>query len=131
MLLAGDVGGTKTAWAFSVPRHDRLDNRACFAVAGPVVDGRARRTNLPWMPDGLAEELGLASVRIIKDLEAWDSFRYVAHPSTGGHGDSPHDPARDGSAAGSPSPTDRCAILGAVLYDFGSTSTGPPGVFAT
>jgi len=161
MLLAGDVGGTKTALGIfsqeSGPRAplahasyasgdgeslaalvrrflattDLRIDRACFAVAGPVLDGRTKITNLPWVLDerGLAEELGLESVRLINDLEAiaraiptltpgdlhilnqgtpaeggaiaviapgtglgeafltWDSFRYVPHPSEGGHGD--------------------------------------------
>ena len=81
MLLAGDIGGTKTHLAvFSLeagPRmplaeatfasgryssleaivHDFLEqtghraSRASFGVAGPVVRGRATITNLPWVLD--------------------------------------------------------------------------------
>jgi glucokinase len=78
MLLAGDIGGTKTVLALFSPeagphtplkeatfpstRYGRLEaivrefleenetpiDRACFGVAGPVVAGRAEITNLPW-----------------------------------------------------------------------------------
>jgi glucokinase len=81
MLLAGDIGGTKTALALFSPqtgpyrpllkatfpssRYDRLEaivreflshtdmpvERACFGVAGPVVARRAKITNLPWELD--------------------------------------------------------------------------------
>jgi glucokinase len=79
MLLAGDIGGTKTNLAifssetgWRVPyaeatfpsadyssletlvheflaQHDFAIDRASFGVAGPVVAGRANITNLPWM----------------------------------------------------------------------------------
>jgi glucokinase len=78
MLLAGDIGGTKTVLALFAPdtgphaplreatfpsnRYSQLEailreflegasapiERACFGVAGPVVAGRAEITNLPW-----------------------------------------------------------------------------------
>jgi glucokinase len=51
---------------------ERVD-RACFDVAGPVLDGRAKLTNLPWQrldERELAERLGLAQVRLLNDLEA-------------------------------------------------------------
>ena len=104
MLVAGDIGGTKTALAiFSseggphVPlaqakvhsadypslqvivkeflaKAQKPVDRACFAVAGPVIRGRVKTTNLPWLieQDALAEELNLnrQSVRLINDLEA-------------------------------------------------------------
>lgn len=49
----------------------RLDV-ACFDVAGPVADGRARTTNLPWtLEEGaLAAKLGVARVKLLNDLEA-------------------------------------------------------------
>ena len=80
-LLAGDIGGTKTILAlFSLEKgpvqpffevtyqsnaYSGLDAiikdffsqanataaTACFGVAGPVRDGRAIITNLPWQPD--------------------------------------------------------------------------------
>ena len=79
MLLAGDIGGTKTDLAvFSAEggprrplalaeyrsgRYPSLEalvreflaatglpvTWACFDVAGPVIDGRAKVTNLPWI----------------------------------------------------------------------------------
>ena len=70
MLLAGDVGGIKTAL---VRRFlDLPIDRACFAVAEPVFDGRTKITNLTWVLDerDLAEEPGLASEHLINDLEA-------------------------------------------------------------
>ncbi len=46
--------------------------RAAFAVAGPVAGRTARTTNLPWLvdADALERELGIASVRLLNDLEA-------------------------------------------------------------
>jgi glucokinase len=103
LLLAGDVGGTKTVLGifskdhgparplavktypsaafpglealvreFLASVHLRVQ-RACFDVAGPVADGRAKLTNLSWKPlwePALAEALGLRSVRLLNDLEA-------------------------------------------------------------
>ena len=81
MLLAGDIGGTKTDLAiFSheagphaplvqtqvrsadypslqalaaefLKRADMAVEQACFDVAGPVINGRAKITNLPWVID--------------------------------------------------------------------------------
>jgi len=80
MILAGDVGGTKTSLAlyrrearglllnrmgtYRSPEHKGLDpilrdflgggvavERACIGVAGPVEDGRCRLTNLDWEVD--------------------------------------------------------------------------------
>jgi glucokinase len=81
MILAGDVGGTKTTLAifdevdqrlevlekerFSSQDHKSLEaivdifmkdrhrkvQWACFGVAGPVKKGRSRITNLPWVVD--------------------------------------------------------------------------------
>src|SRR5262245_39325781 len=81
MLLAGDVGGTKTDLAVytreggphsphyqaevhsaDYPSLQALQTeilttvkipveRACFDVAGPVTDGHARLTNLSWVMD--------------------------------------------------------------------------------
>ena len=77
MILAGDVGGTKTRLglfhasrnrvllkrALIVPsktyqslesvideflRKDETISAACFGVAGPIVSGSAIATNLPW-----------------------------------------------------------------------------------
>jgi glucokinase len=78
MLLAGDIGGTKTNLALYTPQrglvvqaqatfksadYDSLEavveeflittgaevDRAVFGVAGPVVDGQSATTNLPWV----------------------------------------------------------------------------------
>lgn len=102
LLLAGDVGGTKTHLGIFTPGQGprsplieealpsaaypglselvrdflsraRLKiDRASFGVAGPVVAGRAKITNLPWEISAvsLAQELGLASVKLINDLLA-------------------------------------------------------------
>ena len=102
MLLAGDIGGTKTDLAiFSVEGgpHAPLNQtqvhsadypslqalvteflkdaktsveRACFDVAGPVINGRVKITNLPWVMDeaSLAKDLNLKSVHLMNDLEA-------------------------------------------------------------
>lgn len=102
MLLAGDIGGTKTDLAvFSVEKGPRAPlaqarfksadfpgleaiarkflaeinmpvNRACFAVAGPVIGGGAKLTNLPWKvhEDALREALDFREVYLLNDLEA-------------------------------------------------------------
>jgi glucokinase len=102
MLLAGDVGGTKTAVGiFSVangpyapvaqdvfhsadyPSLESIARKflektrmkvdsASFGVAGPVLGGRVKTTNLPWIVDEtvIARELSLRSVRVLNDLEA-------------------------------------------------------------
>jgi len=43
----------------------------CFAVAGPVIDGRVKATNLPWqMEEGsLAQAIGAPRVKLLNDLE--------------------------------------------------------------
>ena len=45
---------------------------ACFGVAGPVIDGRAQITNLPWTLDeaALAKRTSAARVKLLNDLEA-------------------------------------------------------------
>ena len=102
MLLAGDIGGTKTDLAIYSPEagpHSPIIQaevhsadypslqalvtdflkkvklpveRACFDVAGPVIDGRVKITNLPWMMDeaSLTKELNFKSVHLMNDLEA-------------------------------------------------------------
>jgi glucokinase len=102
MLLAGDIGGTKTELALFAPErgpraplarerfhsasYPGLDaiareflgkvglpaTDACFDVPGPVVDGRANLTNLPWVLEeqALATSLGLESVHLLNDLVA-------------------------------------------------------------
>ncbi|MCU0507502.1 MAG: glucokinase [Anaerolineae bacterium] len=102
MLLAGDIGGTKTVLGvFSTelgPRQPVVEKSypsadygsleeialsflaetglpvesAVFGVAGPVIQGRAEITNLPWvMEEGhLAETLRVRNARLINDLDA-------------------------------------------------------------
>lgn len=102
LLLAGDVGATETALGvFSWERGPRRPlaaatftsasfpgledmaaeflaqsgmpvDRACLGVAGPVLDGTAKITNLPWSVSEhrLATELGLRSARLVNDLVA-------------------------------------------------------------
>jgi glucokinase len=102
VLLAGDIGGTKTELAvFSLEKGARTPlataqlpsgahptlaaavrdflaridfpiRWACFAVAGPVINGAAKVTNLPWQLEAskLARELRLESVELLNDLEA-------------------------------------------------------------
>lgn len=50
------------------PRPDR----ACVAIAGPVVDDAVEVTNLPWRIEAaaLARDLSLPRVRLLNDLEA-------------------------------------------------------------
>ena len=104
MILAGDIGGTKTVISLyarsasgalqnvylqtfpsqnyptletilneyleQAPRH--VLKSACFGVAGAVVMGQCRTTNLPWSLSerGLAETLGIPTVKLLNDLEA-------------------------------------------------------------
>ena len=102
MLLVADIGATKTDVALvasglnprsflSRRRFPSTDYRslsaiarefiaqldapvtqACFDVAGPVVGGRARLTNLPWdvSAEALRQELDLEDVWVINDLAA-------------------------------------------------------------
>lgn len=103
MILAGDVGGTKTLIGLfeldgghlrsvreaTFPSEDfgaleeilqlffRKEHRptlssACFGVAGPVIAGRSKTTNLPWQLDesNLAAELQVPRVKLLNDLEA-------------------------------------------------------------
>lgn len=46
-------------------------DRAVFGVAGPVTDGQARATNLPWVitEAGLQGALGVHEVKLLNDLE--------------------------------------------------------------
>lgn len=53
-------------------RHMQGLNRACFGVAGPVVDGRATITNLPWQMDEskLSDAIVVERVALLNDLAA-------------------------------------------------------------
>jgi glucokinase len=56
--------------AHSIDR--RAIDRTVFGVAGPVLDGTATLTNVPWRIEasGIAVELGIARAGLINDLEA-------------------------------------------------------------
>ena len=49
-----------------------VPKKACFAIAGPVVNNTAKLTNLPWSLDAkrLEQELGISSVSLINDFAA-------------------------------------------------------------
>ena len=109
LLLAGDIGGTKTIlrlvertvkgemnalYEFRYPSGEFPDlvpmveqflteaaiklngalvpEKACFAIAGPVVNNTAKLTNLPWVLDAkrLEQELGISHVSLINDFVA-------------------------------------------------------------
>src|SRR5277367_1724496 len=115
MLVAGDIGGTKTDLAiFSseagphaplaqekvhsanypslqaivrefLAKAQKPVERACFAVAGPVIGGRVKTTNLPWVIEekSLAQELNInrQSVHLLNDLEAIAHAVPIRRPS--------------------------------------------------
>lgn len=47
-------------------------SHASFGVAGPIINGRAKITNLPWIIDetNMVEALGISSVHLLNDLLA-------------------------------------------------------------
>ena len=101
LILAGDIGGTKTNLALyshgktrpvtrviesyssrDAPgletiveqffeKHPASITEVCFAIAGPVIDGRCKTTNLPWdvSERRMARRFGW-NVRLINDLAA-------------------------------------------------------------
>ncbi len=113
MLIAGDIGGTKTDLAiyshesgphaplaqaqFRSADYPSLQAMVLeflarvtmpvavgsFAVAGPVVDGHVRTTNLPWTMDegSIARDLKLRSVHLRNDLEAVAAAVPVLQPA--------------------------------------------------
>ena len=108
MLLAGDIGGTKTNLAiispevgvkkplmektFSSGDYDSLEKLvqefirevpytveyACFGVAGPVVNGKSQITNLPWV---ISEEL-LKEKTGIKEAQLINDLESIAKSIT-------------------------------------------------
>jgi glucokinase len=102
LFLTGDIGGTKTNLALIAPEtgprqplveatfpsntYPNLETivqeflrqtglaveYACFGVAGPVVNGRATITNLPWVMEEkqLAKSLPIRQVVLLNDLAA-------------------------------------------------------------
>ncbi len=101
-VLAGDIGGTKTSLAIYevngtklqslaekkypsadydsldkivelfVKEHTEIPQWACFGIAGPVSNGIAKTTNLPWVIDAqkMADTIGFKKVWLLNDLEA-------------------------------------------------------------
>jgi glucokinase len=101
-LLAGDIGGTKTVLAvfaseigphqpqeersFPSGRYTSLEaivqkyldqvhltvGRACFGVAGPILAGSSKITNLPWIIQeaALKNAFDFTKVTLVNDLEA-------------------------------------------------------------
>jgi glucokinase len=104
LLLAGDIGGTKTilqlvetsdspglhtiyqesyhsadfpdlvpiVQQFLVKANAPIPDKACFAIAGPIVNNTAQLTNLVWFLDTerLQEELGIPHISLINDFTA-------------------------------------------------------------
>ena len=102
LVLAGDIGGTKTnvglffkdkdrpvlkvMETFSssdapdlehiirkfLHKHPAVVSRACFGVAGPVIDGQSKTTNLPWniSQDRIKTQFHFQHVSIVNDLTA-------------------------------------------------------------
>ncbi len=102
LVLAGDIGGTKTNLGLFIrgksrplpevieaypsrdaknlseiikkfiQRHPARIQNACFGIAGPVLNGRSKITNLPWevSQDQLRQHFKWPRVRLINDLEA-------------------------------------------------------------
>lgn len=97
-VLAGDVGGTKTLLRFVAAGGEAIEQRydstawksfddllrdfmkrvespigsACFAVAGPVLDGRTEVTNVGWQIEeaALARTFDIERVSLINDFYA-------------------------------------------------------------
>jgi glucokinase len=100
MILAGDIGGTKTRMglfddSLRPLRHETFlsreysglevvvesflrtlggykPSRACFGIAGPVREGRCETSNLPWVVESveLKKLIEISSVLLINDLES-------------------------------------------------------------
>ena len=105
LLLAGDIGGTKTILGIysreagarrplavrtypsaKYPSPEAIVReflatvhleveRACFDLAGPIVGGRAQLTNLPWAP---VEERALAEALGLKSVRLLNDLEAVA-----------------------------------------------------
>ncbi|GAX38563.1 glucokinase [Nodularia sp. NIES-3585] len=57
---------------FLIKANTPVPQKACFAIAGPVVDNTAKLTNLTWFldTDRLKQELGIDSMCLINDFAA-------------------------------------------------------------
>ena len=101
-VLAGDIGGTKTNLGLflkgkkrPVPKvietfpsqnlpdlehiirqflemHPVPVTHACFGIAGPVVNGKSKTTNLPWSvsEDRIKKQFKFHHVKLVNDLTA-------------------------------------------------------------
>jgi len=102
MILAGDVGGTKTRLALCqfengrilkqqtdtfvsrdyscleeivqnfINKYEVSVTKSCFGVPGPVVNGEAKATKLPWhfKEERISSELNIPTVKLVNDLVA-------------------------------------------------------------
>lgn len=97
MILAGDIGGSKTNLAVFTASGEEVRSKmyrsrnyssllpllrdfladevitsACLGIAGPVLKNRVRTPNLPWEVDGdeMARQTGLPALALINDLVA-------------------------------------------------------------
>jgi glucokinase len=102
LILAGDIGGTKTNLGLFVHKEGRFHaeafksypsreapglepilqdflaahpasiSSACFGIAGPVLDGRCKTTNLPWevSENRLKKRFGWETARLLNDITA-------------------------------------------------------------
>lgn len=98
MILVGDIGGTNTRLAlfqegkniqegkYPSKEYKSLEEiirlflskkrpsieKACFGIAGPVLNGICKATNLPWLVDAkkLSKTFSISEVRLLNDLEA-------------------------------------------------------------
>ena len=102
MILVGDVGGTKTRLALYQSEEGKLVRRqtdtfasrdyaslvevvqiflnkynvtvtkSCFGVPGPIINGEARATNLPWSlkEDQVRQALDIPTLKLVNDLVA-------------------------------------------------------------
>ena len=95
-----DVGALLADFVARVPVPRPAVRGAVLAVAGPVVDGEARLTNLPWALDEhtLAAALGVPRVRLVNDLVAL-AAGVTAVPPTGLHTLQAGEPAVRGAVA--------------------------------
>jgi glucokinase len=111
MILAGDVGGTKTLLALYQQQNSawlcvkkqqfasaefaeftevlaaflagETVTQVCIGVAGPVVDGDCKTTNLPWFLKNaeIAQQTGATKVLLLNDLAAmaWGVLNLPEH----------------------------------------------------
>jgi glucokinase len=71
-FLSRDFPGLEAIVSAFLDREPRGVDAACFGIAGPVRNGRAEVSNLPWIVESsrLANELKVGTTFLINDLEA-------------------------------------------------------------